>query len=51
MLGFDVWFCLLLLYAALSLQFVCVCVCSACTVHMLCICYVCGANPQKGIGQ
>ena len=52
MLGFDVWFCLF------------VAVCSAVTAVHVCayalhvyyayaahICYVCGANLQKGLGQ
>ena len=50
MLGFDVWFCLFVAVCS-TVAAVCVCVCFACTVHMLHVCHVCGANPQKGLGQ
>ena len=49
MLGFDVCFCLFVLYAALLLQLVCVCICFACIVRILHMFAVCGANPQKGV--
>ena len=47
MLGFDVWFCL---FAAVcsAVATVCVCICFACTVHMLHMSAMCLGKPTKG---